>query len=181
MSPSALSAVSSVRRIHGSSSVTPTATATAPTAKSIFPNAPQSASRLWRRPSIVANASPASVALASRSLSTGQKQSQSAMNEPVGNAWTYATGDKPLGMTHVPKGSPTSDFTLSRLPHISSESLSRYPHTKLTTLPNGIRVATERGFGETATVGVWVDTGSRYESAETNGVAHFLEHLFFKV
>lgn len=34
--------------------------------------------------------------------------------------------------------------------------------------------------GETATVGVWIDTGSRYESQETNGVAHFLEHMFFK-
>jgi len=34
--------------------------------------------------------------------------------------------------------------------------------------------------GETATVGVWIDTGSRYESARTNGVAHFLEHMFFK-
>jgi mitochondrial-processing peptidase subunit beta len=32
----------------------------------------------------------------------------------------------------------------------------------------------------TATVGVWIDAGSRYESAENNGVAHFLEHITFK-
>jgi len=29
-------------------------------------------------------------------------------------------------------------------------------------------------------VGVFIDAGSRYESAETNGTAHFLEHMTFK-
>jgi len=49
-------------------------------------------------------------------------------------------------------------------------------------LDNGIRVATE-GWGAnspTATVGLWIDTGSRYENAQNNGVAHFLEHMAFK-
>ena len=32
----------------------------------------------------------------------------------------------------------------------------------------------------TATVGLWIDTGSRYETAANNGVAHFLEHMAFK-
>lgn len=27
---------------------------------------------------------------------------------------------------------------------------------------------------------MWIDTGSRYETPETNGVAHFLEHILFK-
>jgi len=147
-------------------------------AKSVFPNAPAGA-RLFRRPS-VAPASAASAAVArALSSSASEKPPVSESLRPVGNAWTYATPKQPLGVP-VPKGQTISDQTLSRLPHISAESLARYPHTKLTTLPNGIRVATERGFGETATVGVWVDTGSRYETAETNGVAHFLEHLFFK-
>lgn len=43
-----------------------------------------------------------------------------------------------------------------------------------------MRVATERTYGETATVGVWVDTGSRYETPQNNGVAHYMEHLSFK-
>jgi processing peptidase subunit beta len=60
------------------------------------------------------------------------------------------------------------------------QALGKYPQTKVTTLENGLRVATERGFGETATVGVWIDTGSRYEDAKSNGVAHFLEHIIFK-
>ncbi|KAH9616072.1 hypothetical protein KSS87_019472 [Heliosperma pusillum] len=55
------------------------------------------------------------------------------------------------------------------------------PMTRVTTLPNGLRVATESDLAaKTATVGVWIDAGSRFESDETNGTAHFLEHILFK-
>eukprot|EP00245_Coleochaete_scutata_P007165 TRINITY_DN22272_c0_g1_i1.p1 TRINITY_DN22272_c0_g1~~TRINITY_DN22272_c0_g1_i1.p1 ORF type:complete len:499 (+),score=83.22 TRINITY_DN22272_c0_g1_i1:100-1596(+) len=55
------------------------------------------------------------------------------------------------------------------------------PETKVTTLPNGLRVATSSApFAETTTVGVWIDAGSRFETAATNGTAHFLEHMVFK-
>jgi len=56
------------------------------------------------------------------------------------------------------------------------------PRTRLSTLPNGLRVATERSVAEceTVTVGVWIDAGSRYEAESNNGVAHFLEHMAFK-
>eukprot|EP00252_Welwitschia_mirabilis_P012098 TRINITY_DN2691_c0_g1_i1.p1 TRINITY_DN2691_c0_g1~~TRINITY_DN2691_c0_g1_i1.p1 ORF type:complete len:537 (-),score=59.13 TRINITY_DN2691_c0_g1_i1:319-1929(-) len=55
------------------------------------------------------------------------------------------------------------------------------PATKVTTLPNGMRVATESNLAsETATIGIWIDAGSRFETDETNGVAHFLEHMIFK-
>ncbi|CAE7906227.1 mppB [Symbiodinium sp. KB8] len=50
----------------------------------------------------------------------------------------------------------------------------------MATLNNGVRVATEGGHGETATVGVYIDAGSRDETERNNGVAHFLEHLNFK-
>jgi mitochondrial-processing peptidase subunit beta len=57
----------------------------------------------------------------------------------------------------------------------------RAPSTDITTLDSGMRVASETVQGsETATVGVWIDAGSRYETAENNGAAHFLEHLAFK-
>ncbi|CCJ29609.1 unnamed protein product [Pneumocystis jirovecii] len=53
--------------------------------------------------------------------------------------------------------------------------------TETTTLQNGFTVASESfPHSQTATVGVWIDSGSRSESAESNGVAHFLEHLAFK-
>lgn len=42
-------------------------------------------------------------------------------------------------------------------------------------------MATEEAFGETATIGVFIDSGSVYETEKNNGVAHFLEHMSFKV
>ena len=52
---------------------------------------------------------------------------------------------------------------------------------QITTLPSGLRVASEtRPFTDTATVGVWIDAGSRYETEVNNGTAHFLEHMSFK-
>jgi processing peptidase subunit beta len=55
------------------------------------------------------------------------------------------------------------------------------PFTEVTTLPNGLTVATEsQPHAQTATVGVWIDAGSRAETEKTNGVAHFLEHMAFK-
>lgn len=60
------------------------------------------------------------------------------------------------------------------------DKLSYYPQTKINTLDNGLRVASEPWHGESATVGVFINAGSRYERADNNGVAHFAEHMFFK-
>ncbi|XP_019097719.1 PREDICTED: probable mitochondrial-processing peptidase subunit beta, mitochondrial isoform X1 [Camelina sativa] len=55
------------------------------------------------------------------------------------------------------------------------------PETRVTTLANGLRVATESDLSaKTATIGVWIDAGSRFETDSTNGTAHFLEHMLFK-
>lgn len=51
---------------------------------------------------------------------------------------------------------------------------------RMTQLDNGIRVCTESWNSKTAAVGVYVDAGSRYETQETCGTSHFLEHLLFK-
>ncbi|WP_421881603.1 M16 family metallopeptidase [Pacificispira sp.] len=52
---------------------------------------------------------------------------------------------------------------------------------RIDTLSNGLRVATDSMPGtRTASVGVWVGTGTRAEPSEINGVAHFLEHMAFK-
>jgi processing peptidase subunit beta len=57
----------------------------------------------------------------------------------------------------------------------------RSPQTRITALANGMRVASESNLAApTATVGVWIDAGSRFETASTNGTAHFLEHMMFK-
>lgn len=53
--------------------------------------------------------------------------------------------------------------------------------SQLTTLDNGLRIVSARVPGlETATVGVWVDAGSRHETAAQNGISHMLEHMAFK-
>jgi predicted Zn-dependent peptidase len=52
---------------------------------------------------------------------------------------------------------------------------------EITTLPNGLRVASENmPHLETTTVGVWVGVGARNESLEYHGVSHMLEHMAFK-
>ena len=49
------------------------------------------------------------------------------------------------------------------------------------TLPNGFRIVTEDMPGlKSASVGIWVGAGGRHETAEQNGIAHFLEHMAFK-
>lgn len=60
-------------------------------------------------------------------------------------------------------------------------SSSPSPLTQISTLPNGLTVATEASSSaSTATVGVWIDAGSRAETDSTSGTAHFLEHMAFK-
>lgn len=51
----------------------------------------------------------------------------------------------------------------------------------LTALKNGLRVVTvERPQTETVSLGIWVNTGSAYETADINGISHFVEHMVFK-
>ena len=58
--------------------------------------------------------------------------------------------------------------------HVNSE-FSR------TTLPNGIRVVSERlDHVASVSLGVWVWGGSQLEPAEYAGITHFIEHMLFK-
>ncbi|KAL3232707.1 Mitochondrial-processing peptidase subunit beta [Nakaseomyces bracarensis] len=70
---------------------------------------------------------------------------------------------------------PTRYFSQSRL------RLNALPQTRTSILPNGLTVASEYIPNKsTATVGIFVDAGSRAENHKNNGTAHFLEHLAFK-
>ena len=52
---------------------------------------------------------------------------------------------------------------------------------ELTTLPNGMRIASEAMDGlETTSLGVWVNVGARCETEAQNGLSHMLEHMAFK-
>lgn len=62
----------------------------------------------------------------------------------------------------------------------AAQLLVNVPETLVTTIDNGFRIASENTKMATATVGIWIDAGSRYENDQNNGVAHFLEHMAFK-
>ena len=48
-------------------------------------------------------------------------------------------------------------------------------------LPNGLTVISEQmQHIRSASIGVWLQTGSRDEDAEWNGISHFIEHMVFK-
>ncbi len=52
---------------------------------------------------------------------------------------------------------------------------------KIREYANGLRLITKKmSHVSSASLGIWVNTGSRNESARLNGVSHFLEHLLFK-
>jgi processing peptidase subunit beta len=80
-----------------------------------------------------------------------------------------------LGMLRMMRG---------RFARGASAGLRRHLQTqrdvRVSTLGNGLRVVSEATPGHTATVGVWIDAGSAYETPRNNGTAHFLEHITFK-
>ena len=50
-----------------------------------------------------------------------------------------------------------------------------------TQLKNGLKIITEEMPDiQSASIGIWVNTGSRNEDSKRNGVSHFIEHLLFK-
>jgi len=50
-----------------------------------------------------------------------------------------------------------------------------------TALPNGLRIITEvMPHVRSVSVGIWIESGSRRETAEQNGLSHFIEHMLFK-
>lgn len=56
---------------------------------------------------------------------------------------------------------------------------SEQDETRVTTLSNGLRVASENRYGQFCTIGVVIDSGPRYEVAYPSGISHFLEKLAF--
>jgi predicted Zn-dependent peptidase len=60
-------------------------------------------------------------------------------------------------------------------------SVSTVRDVASTTLPNGIRVITESmPHVRSVTMGLWIGTGARRETAREQGISHFIEHMVFK-
>lgn len=52
---------------------------------------------------------------------------------------------------------------------------------ELITLPNSLRIfLNQTDTLRSATVGIWIASGSRFESKENSGISHFIEHIVFK-
>src|SRR5881227_307633 len=50
-----------------------------------------------------------------------------------------------------------------------------------TVLDNGLTIITEQmRHVRSASVGIWIRSGSRHEAAPLNGISHFIEHTLFK-
>ncbi|KAL2578633.1 hypothetical protein AAZV13_15G019700 [Glycine max] len=52
--------------------------------------------------------------------------------------------------------------------------------TKITTLPNGLKIASETSPNPAASIGLYVDCGSLYETPLSSGASHLLEKMSFK-
>lgn len=65
---------------------------------------------------------------------------------------------------------------------VASRCNSSSARSQVTTLANGVRVVTEPTLTPTttSTIAVHINTGSRYETDSTSGVAHLLERMAFK-
>jgi predicted Zn-dependent peptidase len=78
------------------------------------------------------------------------------------------------------------DAVESPLSAVSAETLSgnrssQPRNIRRTVLPNGLLVLTESmPHVRSVSMGVWVNSGSRDETAPLNGMSHFVEHMVFK-
>jgi len=54
------------------------------------------------------------------------------------------------------------------------------PETVITKLLNGVTIASEATPGPTVSVGVFIDSGSKYETPNSQGMSHLLERMAFK-
>ena len=73
--------------------------------------------------------------------------------------------------------------TLDELVEEKTEARAAHPERNIrkTVLPNGMLVLTESmPHMRSVSMGAWVKQGSRDETAEENGISHFVEHMVFK-
>eukprot|EP00095_Tigriopus_kingsejongensis_P010365 maker-scaffold2236_size18378-snap-gene-0.7 protein:Tk10365 transcript:maker-scaffold2236_size18378-snap-gene-0.7-mRNA-1 annotation:"mitochondrial processing peptidase alpha" len=93
--------------------------------------------------------------------------------------WRSLASQPPIHQ--IPLTEPLSTEAASAVSPASPEGRSTRPSEPctVTTLANGIRVASQPHFGQFCTVGVCIDSGSRFEVAYPSGISHFLEKLAF--
>ncbi|XP_020105364.1 mitochondrial-processing peptidase subunit alpha-like [Ananas comosus] len=105
---------------------------------------------------------------ATRSASTSVARSSS------GGFFSWLTGEKSSQLT--PLDFPLPGVTVPPpLPDYVEPG-----KTKITTLPNGVKIASETSPSPAASIGLYVDCGSVYETPFSSGATHLLERMAFK-
>ncbi|KAG9157718.1 hypothetical protein Leryth_021226 [Lithospermum erythrorhizon] len=89
-----------------------------------------------------------------------------------GGFFSWLIGDSSLPPLHV----PLKDIPIPPpLPdHVEPGK------TKITTLPNGLKIVSESSPNPAASIGLYVDCGSIYETPDSFGATHLLERMAFK-
>jgi len=75
----------------------------------------------------------------------------------------------------IPLSQPLPGLPIPRYANITDDTYQ----AQITTLSNGMQVASANKFGMFCTVGVVIDSGSRFEGGYQSGISHFLEKLSF--
>jgi processing peptidase subunit alpha len=123
---------------------------------------------------------PEALSAAQRAISTGATLEQAA---PALATVTKKTGgflSSLFGGSSSQK-LPPLDEPLSGVPEPPPLDVNApAPTTKITTLDNGMRIASEDMIGPANNVGVYIESGSVYESPVNAGVSHLLERMAFK-
>ncbi|KAJ9183874.1 hypothetical protein P3X46_007674 [Hevea brasiliensis] len=98
----------------------------------------------------------------------------SLQSSSLGGLFSWLTGDKSNSL-------PPLDFPLPgvELPPTLPDYVEP-GKTKITTLPNGVKVGSETSPNPAASIGLYVNCGSVYESPASLGVTHLLERMAFK-
>lgn len=97
-----------------------------------------------------------------------------AARSSTGGLFSWLIGGRPGPLP--PLNFPLQDVTLPPpLPdHVEPSK------TEITTLPNGLKIASETSQSPTASIGLYINCGSIYERPDTCGVSHLLERMAFK-
>ncbi|XP_057977459.1 mitochondrial-processing peptidase subunit alpha-like [Malania oleifera] len=97
-----------------------------------------------------------------------------AKSSPSGGFFSWLTGERSSPL-------PPLDFPLAgvNLPPPLPD-LVQPGKTKITTLANGVKIASETSPSPAASIGLYVDCGSIYEKPISTGATHLLERMAFK-
>lgn len=89
---------------------------------------------------------------------------------------------KLLSLTHCLRGKKNQQWinAIRAMSYGPGVKHARDAETKVTVMSNGLKVASEQRYGHYCIAGVALQSGSRYESIDVNGVSHFIERSAFK-